>query len=142
MHLGDAGTKLIQSFESCRLEAYQDGNGIWTIGWGHTDRVQPGDTCTQAQADAWFIADTQNACTTVMRTVDLALTQNEFDALVSLCFNIGGGNFRSSTLAKVLNAGNIMAAADQFLVWNHIGGAVSPGLTRRREAERTLFLTP
>jgi len=142
MNLGPAGTALIQSFESCKLEAYQDGNGIWTIGWGHVAGVQPGDTCTQAQADTWFFQDTHAACNTVMRLVDVAVNQNQFDALVSLCFNIGGGHFCSSTLLKVLNAGNFMAAADQFLVWDIVGGQQSPGLARRRAAERALFVTP
>ena len=74
--------------------------------------------------------------------MDIAINQNQFDALVSLCFNIGAGNFRSSTLLRVLNAGNLMAAADQFLVWDKVAGQVSDGLVRRRAAERALFVTP
>jgi lysozyme len=139
--LGAAGKALIQSFETCRFIAYQDQRGVWTIGWGHTAGVQLGDACTQAQADLWFLADAQWACTAVMATIDVALTQNQFDALVSFTFNVGAGNEAHSTLIRLLNAGDTAGAADQFLVWNHIGGQVNAGLTRRREAERALFLS-
>ena len=142
MNLGAAGTALIRSFESLRLVAYQDGNGIWTIGWGHTLGVQPGQVCTTEQAETWFFFDIGSTCRAVTAEVDIAITQNQFDALASLCFNIGAGNFRSSTLLRVLNVGNLMAAADQFLVWDKVAGQVSDGLVRRRAAERALFVTP
>jgi lysozyme len=141
MNLGAAGTALIQSFENCELAAYPDGNGVPTIGWGHTAGVKLGDTCTAAQADQWFFTDTGAACRSVTSLVDIAITQSQFDALVSLCFNIGAGHFCSSTLLRVLNAGNLMAAADQFLVWDVIAGQPSPGLQRRRAAERALFVS-
>lgn len=142
MILGPAGTALIQSFEQCCLAAYLDQRDIPTIGWGHTAGVQMGDTCTQAQADAWFVTDTGTACKAIRQTVDVAINQNQFDALVSLCFNIGAGAFVSSTLLKKLNAGDRAGAADQILVWNHVNGQVNAGLMRRREAERALFLQP
>lgn len=140
MQLGSAGKALIQSFENCKLYAYQDQRGIWTIGWGHTLGVVPYQTCSQADADAWFVQDTQAAVNAVARHVDIALTQNKFDALVSLCFNIGQGSFASSTLLKDLNNNDTTNAAQQFLVWNHTNGVENAGLTRRREAERALFL--
>jgi lysozyme len=112
-----------------------------TIGWGHTAGVQLGDTCTQAQADAWFQTDALWAGQAILRTVDVALTQNQFDALVSFTFNVGVGAEAASTLLKVLNAGNYQAAADQFLRWDHVNGVVDPGLTRRRQAEQALFLS-
>ena len=140
MQLGAAGTTLIQSFESCRLTAYLDQGGIPTIGWGHTAGVQMGDTCTQEQADTWFVADTGAACRVVNVNVDVAITQGQFDALVSLCFDIGGGRFHGSTLLRILNAGDTVGAADQFLVWDHDNGQQDPGLLRRRQAERALFL--
>ncbi|KQD16250.1 lysozyme [Acinetobacter baumannii] len=70
----------------------------------------------------------------------MPLTQNQFDALVSLAYNIGSGAFKGSTLLKLLNKGDYKGAADQFLVWNKAGGKVMKGLVRRREAERALFL--
>jgi lysozyme len=140
MILSPVGTALIQSFESLALTAYQDQGGVWTLGYGHVIGVKPGDTCTQAQADAWFQSDVAWACRVVNNDVDVAMTQGQFDALVSLCFNIGGGNFHGSTLLRKLNGGDAAGAADQFLLWNHVGGVVSDGLTRRRAAERALFL--
>lgn len=133
---------LVASFEGLELRAYQDQRGIWTIGYGHTAGVKEGDTCTQEQANAWLSEDLETADVAVNKAVTVPLTQNQFDALVSLCFNIGSGNFATSTLVKVLNASNMQAAADQFLVWDHTNGQVNQGLTRRRIAERKLFLTP
>lgn len=142
LSLGASGESLIKSFETCRLEAYLDERGVPTIGWGHTGPdVQLGQTCTQDQADQWFFADTLWAGKAVIVSVDVALNQNQFDALVSFTFNVGVGSEAHSTLVRVLNAGNYMMAADQFLVWNHINGVVSDGLTRRRKAERALFLS-
>lgn len=141
MHLGPKGRVLIQSFESLRTSAYRKDDSIWTIGWGHTGPdVTQGTTCTEYQAAQWFDHDTQAACNAVLRTVDVPMTQNEFDALVSFTYNVGAGSEAHSTLVQVLNAGHYMMAAEQFLRWNHIKGVVSAGLTRRREAERTLFL--
>ena len=141
--LGAAGTKLIQSFEAFTNRAYKDQRGIWTIAWGHTGPdVGPETTCAEYQGAQWFIQDTQIAVNAVNRSIDAALNQNQFDALVSLCFNIGQGNFASSTLAHQLNKGDYPGAADQILVWNHCNGQVDPGLTRRRLAEHDLFLAP
>jgi len=141
--LGPAGSKLIQSFESFTSTSYKDQRGIWTIAWGHTGPdVGPNTTCSEYQGSQWFIQDTQIAVNAVNRSIDVALNQNQFDALVSLCFNIGQGNFASSTLAHVLNKGDYPGAADQILCWNHTNGQVNPGLTRRRIAEHDLFLAP
>jgi lysozyme len=141
MGLGPKGKALIESFESLRLASYQDQRGIWTLGWGHTGAdVGPGQTCTPEQADIWFYGDTGWAARGVISTVDVAINQNQFDALVSFTFNVGVGSEAHSTLVRVLNAGNYMMAAEQFLVWNHVNGVVDAGLTRRRVAERALFL--
>jgi lysozyme len=142
MMLGAAGRALIQGFESCKLVAFQDQGGIWTLGWGHTQGVTPGQTCTQEQADAWFIDDTQSACNAVTRTVDVPLNQNQFDALVSFTYNVGQGSEANSTLLKLLNQGKYALAADQFSFWNHVNGVPNAGLTRRRAAEQALFQTP
>lgn len=143
MRTGSAGVALIQSFESCQLTAYQDQRGIWTIGWGHTGpEVCPGLVWTQAQADAQFVLDLHKTESAVMASLDVALTQNEFDALVCFTYNVGAGAEAHSTLVRLLNAGSLQAAADQFLVWDHVNGVPNAGLTRRRTAERTLFLAP
>lgn len=142
MSLSPKGAALIQSFEQFRDTAYQDQRGVWTCGWGHTGPdVKEGTTCTHALADAWFFNDTHGAGNAVLRAIDIPMSQNQFDALVSLAYNIGSHAFETSTLAKALNAGNYMAAGDQLLVWNHTNGVVNAGLTRRREAERALFLS-
>jgi len=141
MNLGPKGKALIQSFEQCRLYAYQDQRGVWTIGWGHTGPgVVENLTCTQAEADDWFDQDTQTAVNAVNRTVAVGLTQNQFDALASFTFNVGVGSEAHSTMLVDINSANFPAAADQFLVWNHVNGVVNAGLTRRRKAERALFL--
>ena len=142
MSLGPKGAALIKSFEEYRDIVYEDQRGILTCGWGHTGPDVRVDTvCTPEQADKWFFNDTHTADNVVLRAIDVPMTQNQFDALCSLCFNIGAHAFTTSTLARVLNAGNYMAVADQFLAWNHTNGQVNAGLTRRREAERALFLS-
>ena len=140
MKLGAAGAELIKSFEACRLKAYlPTADDVPTIGYGHTKGVQMGDTCTQAEADAWFLEDVAWAEDCVNRCVTAQLTQNEFDALVSLCFNIGCTNFGKSTLVKLLNSGDYDAAAKEFRRWDKQRGTPLAGLTRRRTAEEKLF---
>jgi lysozyme len=139
MQLGPKGKALIQSFEQCRLEAYQDQRGVWTIAWGRTPAVEY-QTCSREDADEWFIQDTQTAVNAVSRTVDVALSQNQFDALVSFTFNVGQGSEAHSTLVGLLNQGKFALAAAQFSFWNHVNGVPNAGLTRRRAAEQALFL--
>lgn len=139
--LGAKGVALIKEFEGCRLEAYQDERGIWTIGYGHTAGVKQGDVCSQAQADSWLLDDTHWASLEVIRTVDVSITQNQFDALVSFIFNIGSGNWASSTLRRLIN-GRSAEASQEFLKWDHVNGSPDAGLLRRRQAEQQLFLTP
>lgn len=114
-------------------------NDVWTIGYGHTRGVREGETCTPEQAAAWLQNDVAGAVITVCHMVDVSLTQGQFDALVSLVFNIGSGNFQGSTLLRKLNAKDYSGAADEFLKWNHQAGRVLDGLTKRREAERQRF---
>ena len=137
-----AGLALIKSFEERRYVAYKPTpNDVWTIGDGHTAGVKEGDTCDDAQADAWLIEDTAGAAAEVDNDITVALTDDEFDALVCLTFNIGRGAFRNSTLRKKLDAGDYQGAAQQFLVWNKQAGKELAGLDRRRVAEEALFLT-
>ena len=135
-----AGIDLIKSFENCELTAYQDVAGVWTIGYGHTAGVYAGMTITQAQAEEFLRSDLKTAENAVNGKVTYPLTQNMFDALVSLTFNIGSGNFGSSTLLKKLNQGDINGAANEFDRWIYSGGEVQPGLVRRRAAEKEMFL--
>jgi lysozyme len=134
------GNTLTKGFESCKLIAYLDSRGIWTIGWGHTgSEVCKGLVWTQEQADAQLPKDEQIAIDAVNVLVKVPLTQGEFDALVDFVFNAGGGNFRGSTLLKKLNAGDYKGAAAEFDRWDHAGAQVVAGLLRRREAETQEF---
>jgi lysozyme len=134
------GTMFTEGFEGCRLEAYQDVRGVWTIGFGHTGQdVVEGLTCTQQQAGNWLQADMQWAAAAVNSAVTVQLTQDEFNALVDFTFNVGAGNFDSSTLLRELNAGDYAGAAAQFDRWDYAGGQVVAGLLRRRQAETQLF---
>jgi len=139
-----AGINLICSFEGLRLNAYDDGVGVWTIGFGTTIypngiKVKKGDTCTEAQAKAYMAHDLKKFESAVNSAVTVPINQNQFDALVSLAYNIGTSGFKNSTLVKKLNAGDIRGAAAQFDVWNKGGGKVMQGLVNRRAVERKLF---
>lgn len=141
--ISDKGYNLIKEFESLELTAYPDpGTGAepWTIGYGHTKGVNKGDTCTVEQANAWLVEDAEEAWLGVLEIVKIPITINQLDALTSFVFNLGIGKLKSSTLLKKLNAGQIEEAADEFLRWNMAAGKVLNGLTRRRQAERKLFL--
>lgn len=133
------GLALTESFEGCRLAAYQDSRGRWTIGYGHTFMVFPNDTCTQAQAETWLVGDISWAEKYVNRYVTTGVTQGEFDALVDFSFNLGVNSLQHSTLLRLVNAGSFEAAANEFEKWDHAAGVEVAGLLRRRLAEKTLF---
>jgi lysozyme len=136
------GNTLTKGFEQCRLTAYQDAVGVWTIGWGHTGpEVCAGLVWTQAQADTALSNDEHNAVYMVNNLVQVILTQHEFDALVDFVFNVGGGNFRTSTLLTKLNAGDYAGAANEFQKWDHAAGRVLAGLLKRRTEEQNEFNT-
>lgn len=139
MDYSKAGLQLTERFEGCRLTAYQDQVGIWTIGYGHTHGVTPGQTITQDEAEAYLAADIAWAVAFVNRSVKIQLTQGEFDALVDFTFNLGSGNFQASTLLRLVNQGQFAAAAGQFERWDRAGGVEVAGLLRRRQAEETEF---
>ncbi len=151
MKTSTAGRKLIEQREGVVLTAYKDSAGILTIGVGHTSaagapKVTAGMKITAQEASDILTRDLAIFEKAVIDAVKVPLNQNEFDALVSIAFNIGAGAFKLSTLVKRLNAGDRKAAADQFLVWNKITvngkKQVLKGLTTRREAERKQFLNP
>lgn len=131
---------LVKSFEDCRLTAYMPTpNDVPTIGWGSTGPdIKLGMTWTQQQADDRFAQDLAKFAAGVERAVGTA-TQGQFDGMVSLAYNIGLGNFGSSTLVKKHKAGDYAGAADQFARWNKQKGKVLNGLTRRRAAEAAMY---
>ena len=131
---------LIKQFEGCKLTAYLCPAGKWTIGYGRTTNVKKGDTCSQAQADAWVVEEYDAFEARVRRIVTVPLTANQLGALVSFAYNLGVGALRDSTLLRLLNAGDYKGAAAQFARWDKAGGRVLAGLTKRRAAEAALFL--
>ncbi|MAQ19395.1 MAG: lysozyme [Sandaracinus sp.] len=135
--------ELIKKWEELRLKAYlPTPNDEWTIGWGHTAGVQPGDVITREQAQIFFERDVAWAEEAVNSLVRVGLTQHQFDALVSLVFNIGTTQFQSSTLLRKLNAGDYDGAANEFPRWKYQEGKVLRGLVRRRAEEMEYFLEP
>lgn len=134
------GIELIKKYECLKLKAYKCPAGVWTIGYGHTKNVKQGDTITEKQAEILLIYDLFDFEYCIKKNVRIPLSQNQFDALVSLCFNIGCGNFLKSTLLKKLNEGKIAEAAKEFLKWNKADGKELAGLTKRRQEEMELFL--
>jgi lysozyme len=144
MNISDEGIDFIMAHEGCRLVAYPDpgtGGEPWTIGVGHTGGVQAEDTCTEDQAREWLRIDAGTAVRCVNNSVKVILTQSQFDALVSLVFNIGCGNFGKSTLLRCLNDGDEASAAQEFLKWDRAAGREMAGLLARRTDEMNLFLT-
>lgn len=134
------GRNLIKTFEGYRENAYLDPVGIWTIGYGHTGGVKEGDTVTEAGADALLQQDLKAAENTVNAT-GLKLSQLQFDALVSLVYNIGSGNFNSSTLLKQLRESTKPRPELEtwWKVWDKAKGKTLKGLQRRREAEYIMY---
>jgi lysozyme len=146
MNISTNGIKLIEKLEGCILHEYKDDAGVPTIGVGHTGGVQPNQTITQAQADAFLKADLKKFVDRVNKFVKVPVNQNQFDALVIFDFNTGG--LGTSTLLKKLNAGDYKGAAAEFDAWVKITDpetgkkVVSQGLINRRNAEQALFNTP
>lgn len=144
MNLSDNGLKFIKSFEGFSATPYKDTAGKMSIGYGHLMKF--GENFDQGispdQAEVLLAKDVSYAESCVSQYVKVDLTQNEYDALVSFTYNLGGKALAGSTLLKLLNADNFEGAANEFLRWNHVNGKVSAGITRRRQAEKDLFLAP
>jgi lysozyme len=154
MQMSQNGRKLLEQWEGVRLNAYKDSAGLLTIGVGHLltkselssgkididgESVKYGDGLTSGQADALLAQDLNPAETTVKNNVKVELNQNQFDALVSFTFNVGGGAFKGSTLLKKLNNGLYGEVPSQLMRWDKAGGKVVPGLKKRRENEVNLW---
>lgn len=149
MQTSEKGIKNIKDFEGCSLTAYPDpgtGGAPCTIGYGWTHPVdgkpiKPGMTIKQETADRLLKTGLVSYENDVLKMTKVKLTQGQFDALVSFAYNVGSRALSTSTLLRKLNDGDVKGAADEFLRWNKAGGKVLNGLTRRREAERALFLS-
>jgi len=142
-YIKERGLELVKHFEGCKLKAYKDPVGIWTIGFGHTGlkhndgTVYKGRTITVQDAEDLLRLDMSIFCERVENLVTAVLTDDQFDALVSFDFNTGA--LHNSTLRKKLNAGDYEGAAKEFLKWDKSGGKVLRGLSRRRQSEQNLF---
>lgn len=132
--------EIIKEFEGLEFDAYLCPAGVWTIGYGHTGGVKKGDAITEEEADILLSRDVQDAERAINSYVKVAINQNQFDALVSFVYNLGSGNFKSSTLLRKLNQCDYLGAANEFERWNKAGGKVLNGLVRRREVEVNLFI--
>ena len=143
MNCNVAGIALVQEFEGCKLTAYQDQGGRWTIGFGCAQPfVHEGVTCTEDQATAWLVQDMDEVAKSLTRIIKIVINDNEFSALCSWAYNVGIGNAADSTLIKLLNRGYIDLVPVQLSRWNRVNGIINAGLVRRRQAEIALFNTP
>ena len=145
--INQAGLNLIKQFEGLRLKAYRDAVGVWTIGYGHTSmagdpKVKAGMVITEDEAEQILRIDLKKYEDAVKKALPgYPLTDNQYAALTSLCYNVGPGNFSKSSVVRYLRQGNPGQSADAFRAWNKAGGRVLQGLVTRREAERKLFLS-
>jgi len=145
---GIQNIELIKRHEGLKLQAYlPTPNDKWTIGYGHTKTAHQGMYITEDQAEDLLRQDLAWVEAAIAKLVKVKLTQNQYDAVASLIFNIGEGAFTRSTVLRELNQGNYQAAADAFLMWNKQRNRKTGemeelrGLTKRRGEERKLFLT-
>lgn len=138
--VSENGVNLVAQFEGFRSSAYQDQGGVWTIGYGHTSGVKSGDTITEARAKELLLSDLQIAANAV-NSYSLNINQNQFDALVSITFNIGTGAFADSTLLKRVkaNPNDYAGITDAFKMWVKVGSSTSQGLVNRRTKEAALY---
>lgn len=141
MKINQKGINLIKTFEGCKLKAYQDQGGVWTIGYGWAQNVHPNDVWEQGHADYMLIKALDQFEHAVTAGIGISkTTNNQFSAMVSLAYNVGQGNFVKSSLLKHHKAGEYAEAADSFLMWDKVAGRSNAGLARRRRAERSLYL--
>lgn len=135
--------ELIKSFEGCKLKAYQDQGGIWTVGWGCTGPgIGPGTEWTQAQADSELAQRVDHTRQQVVNMTKVELTPNQLAAITCFAYNVGLGAYYRSNVRRYLSGGFNDEAMQSLLNWCHVGGKEVPGLLRRRQAEKALFTTP
>lgn len=140
MKISKVGVSLIKHWEGFRADSYLCPAGVWTIGYGHTGKVNAGMKVSPEEAEKLLIHDLRWAEKTVRNFVKVDLTQNQYDALVSFVFNVGSHAFRTSTMLRLLNEGkSVTEICEQFGRWVLAGGDVLRGLVNRREMEENLF---
>ena len=141
----DAAVELVTQFEGFSATPYQDPVGVWTIGYGSTRDCRMAPVCattapvTPTEGALLIKRDLTSACQTVVGDVQVPLNDNQRAALEDFIYNLGVGNFKSSTLLRKLNSGDYAGAAAEFDKWDMAGGKVLAGLLRRRQAETDLF---
>lgn len=133
--------EIICEFEGFSSVAYKCPAGVWTIGYGQTHGVREGMTISEPEARKYVEEQCEKIAKSILGLLKVQVNENQLSALISFYYNIGCGAFMRSTLLRKLNAGDIQGAANEFLKWNKANGKVLAGLTRRREAERQLFLS-
>ena len=138
MTASDRAYSLIKSFEGLRLQSYRDAVGVWTVGYGSTQGAHPDQTITEPEADALLRQEVKRLEPIISAAITVPVAQPVFDACISFAYNLGAGAFKISTLLKKINTKD-PTAKDEFQKWNHAGGKVMAGLTRRRIAEADLF---
>jgi lysozyme len=141
MKIGNKGLDLIKHFEGFRSQAYLCPANVWTIGYGTTLNVKRGQVINEATAMQYLLRDCAKFEKNVNDLVKVKLTQTQFDALVAFVYNVGPGNFKSSTLLSLLNQGDYTSVSKQMARWNKGNGRVLQGLVRRRATEGALFDT-
>lgn len=148
MRINKATLDLVKEFEGLRLEAYRDPVGVWTIGYGHSERagygIRPraGMVITEQQAEELLLEGLEHFAQKIRPLFSRKPNSNQFGAFLSLAYNVGAGAFANSTALKRFNAGDDVGAVEALQWFNKAGGKVLRGLVRRREAEAKLFLTP
>lgn len=147
MKISRSGIDLITRWEGCKLSAYKDGGGVWTIGYGHTSaagapEVKAGLKISLQDAKDIFTRDVVKYEAAVDKAINRPMTQGQFDAMVSLCYNIGPGAFAGSTLVRKFNAGDVAGAKKAFGSWIKDNGKVVKGLQNRRADEQNHFTLP
>lgn len=139
MKISPDGLQFIKDAEGCKLAAYLDSVGVPTIGFGHTSGVHGGMTITQAQADAFLDEDLERVYACIRASVEVPLSQGQFDAISSWVFNLGCGRLNASTLLRKLNAGDYAGAEAEFGRWVYAGQQKLAGLVKRRAGEAEMF---
>ena len=141
MNISKNGINLIKEFEGLKLEAYKCPAGIWTIGYGHTGKnVFKGLKINQEEAEKFLINDLEIHSNYINKLIKIPINQNQFDALISLEYNIGYNAFKNSTLLKFLNEKKYNKAAEEFDKWVYSNKRKLNGLIKRRKKEKELFL--
>ena len=147
MKISSRGLELIKDFEGFSSTSYLDVVNIPTIGWGNTfyedgTKVKLGEQISKTDALKLLeLVANRDFADKIFPSIKVKVRQSQFDAMVSLAYNIGAGAFLKSTLLKKVNAGDFAGAGEEFLRWNKAGGKELLGLTRRREREKQLFLS-